>query len=181
MKITATEHKAYGELLHKLRNQLVTAKPYTKRVRDMLCTVDGLRSDLEEVMFESGESNDGAIYYPGTIAQPEREVRVYDLVQFLEKCEQDLQQRLASRQWGRWRYEEGTDCEDGTDYRVLNLLDKTGTAYQIDLATAKTPVDRTNWLWHLWEKQWITGEDIRNLMSAFADLFNKGSSDHINR
>jgi hypothetical protein len=179
MTISATEHKAYGSLLHKLRSQLATAKPYTHQLKELLRVVDSLRSDLEEVMFESGVSQDNTVYYPGT-PLPKTVVRAYNIVQFLEKCEHDLQQRLAIKKWGRWQYEEGTDHESGEAYRVLNLIDN-GTAYQIDLATAKTPIERHNWLWHLWEKEWITGDDIRNLMQAFADLFNDGSSDHIFR
>jgi hypothetical protein len=104
-----------------------------------------------------------------------KETKFYNLVEFLEKGDRELAERLTRGVWGSWCYEEGTDLASQLPYRVLNHT----TSYQIDLTTAKTPADRANWLWHLHGKRWVTADDIYNLMTAFADLFREGAPDHL--
>jgi hypothetical protein len=86
----------------------------------------------------------------------------------LEKKRFDEEVGAGSKRWGRWRY-------SPTDPHSLDLID--GGAYEVVLDRLDTVAKLGDWLLHLADKNWVTAEDLGNLVLAVRDLHQFGYCD----
>lgn len=76
----------------------------------------------------------------------------------------DLYPVRSKDTWGNWKY--------FSSYYCLEYTGKQGnTGYWIDLTTLIDSAHILDWIYQLFNKNWITPEDIWNLLAALNDIF----------
>ncbi|MFC1861503.1 hypothetical protein ACFLYL_04460 [Chloroflexota bacterium] len=84
-----------------------------------------------------------------------------------EEMETIFKAKIQKNKWGRWKYNHGTHCLE-----VVKLLGGHKFRYEVDLNRYNTGAKLLDWIYQVQGKNWISPDDVADLVYSLDDIVN---------